>query len=821
MKRKYIISFLLFMSCLVGIKAQPRPTHTRLDLGWEFIQQDLGGIWEAVRDARPTRPEAVPLWHSVTLPHCFNAENSVDPDLNYYEGPGWYRQNLSLDNPYPGGRTLLHFEGSGQRTEVYVYTTLVDSHVGGYDEFTMDITDAVAAFRQQEDAARFHGSIPVSIRVDNTRDLETIPSDMSDFNLYGGIYRHLNLVYVPALYVETVQVDAQVDSKGKEGKATFAVSFADHARLPGATVHLRVEGPDGKIVLDREARLDNFTGLCTVGDITIKKPALWSPASPNLYTATFTLHSDAGEQILTDRFGFRHFEFVEKGPFLLNGERLLLQGVHRHEDHAGVAAALTDEMIRTEMKQIRDMGANFIRLGHYQQSRLVLELCDELGIMVWEEIPWCRGGLGGPEYREQGKRMLRNMIAQHRNHPSIILWGLGNENDWPGDFPEFDRDAIRAYMQELHNLSHELDDSRLTAIRRCGFCKDIVDVYSPSIWAGWYKGAYVDYKSVSHAEMLGVDRFLHVEWGVDSHAGRFAEDPHIHIAYRPEPAQVEIVPGKPEYTAGPNNSTVGEWSESYAAELIDWTLSQQYDMPWLTGTAYWSFKDFSTPLRPENPVPYVNQKGLIERDGTPKEAYYVFQSFWTEKPMVRIFGHNWAVRWGKPGESKRLLVYSNCDEAELFLNGQSLGTKKRIDGDFPANGLRWDTPFAEGKNEVRVIARQGRTEVADEIAFEYQTAEWSVPAQLKTIISPAEDGYVWVETQLVDKDGIRCLDARNYIDFELAGDGQLLQNLGISSGCRRLQALNGRARIKVRLNEGESVVAVKSEGISTVFVIVK
>src|SRR6185503_9577518 len=120
----------------------------------------------------------------------------------------------------------------------------------------------------------------------------------------------------------------------------------------------------------------------------------------------------AGEHTQREKIGFRQFEFVEKGPFLLNGKRLLLRGTHRHEDHAGVAAAMTEEMMRTEMIMMKEMGVNFIRLGHYQQSRTILNLCDSLGILVWEEIPWCRGGLGGPVYQEQGKRMLTNMIEQ-------------------------------------------------------------------------------------------------------------------------------------------------------------------------------------------------------------------------------------------------------------------------------------------------------------------------------------------------------------------------------------------------------------------------
>lgn len=304
------------------------------------------------------------------------------------------------------------------------------------------------------------------------------------------------------------------------------------------------------------------------------------------------------------------------------------------------------------------MGVNFIRLGHYQQSRIVLDLCDSLGILVWEEIPWCRGGLGGEAYKDQARRMLTNMIEQHYNHPSVIIWGLGNENDWPGDFPEFDKEKIRAFMRELNDRSHQLDPSRKTAIRRCDFCKDIVDVYSPSIWAGWYRGQYREYRDVSEQEFKNVNHFLHVEWGGDNHARRHAEDPESIMNNITTGSGADERNGDASPRGGSARfSKDGDWSETYICNLIDWHLKEQETMPWLTGTAYWPFKDFSTPGRPDNPVPYVNQKGVVERDFTKKESYYVFQSYWSEKPMAHLYGHTWPVRWGSPGELKLVKVY--------------------------------------------------------------------------------------------------------------------------------------------------------------------
>ena len=479
---------------------------------------------------------------------------------------------------------------------------------------------------------------------------------------------------------------------------------------------------------------------------------------------------------------------------------------------------MTEDMMRTEMQLMKDMGVNFIRLGHYQQSDIILQLCDSLGILVWEEIPWCRGGLGGPVYKEQARRMLTNMIDQHHNHPAVIIWGLGNENDWPNDFSEFYKGAIRTFMKELHDLAHSLDDTRMTAIRRCEFCSDIVDVYSPSIWAGWSRGVFTDYKSVSEQEMQKVKRFLHVEWGGDSHARRHSENVFANLK------GIESGNGADEragdaslYGGAARASKDGEWSESYIFRLIDWHLKEQETMPWLTGAAYWPFKDFSTPVRPENPVPYVNQKGVIERDFTPKESYYVFQSYWTTEPMVHIYGHSWPVRWGNQGDRKEILVYSNCDEVELFMNGVSQGVKKRNSQDYPAAGLRWNCVYEEGKNEIRAVVVKGKTKITDEISQEYQTAKWGKEASVTVHIVSREGDMVLLEAQFYDKEGVRCLDSKKYIEFELAGDGTLIQNQGTSIGSRKVQAYNGRARIKVNLNKGKSIVAVKSEGIPTVF----
>lgn len=810
---------LVFFGSLLRLSPVEAQESKRLNHNWEFLKQDLGGIWEAVRPVRKGNPESVPLWEAVNLPHCVNAADAVDPDVNYYQGPSWYRTTVDVVNPYQNGRTLLHFEGAGQKTDVYVYTTKVGSHTGGYDEWTVDITAAVNAFKKTEAYSKqFKGKIPVSIRTDNSRDLEMIPSDLSDFNIYGGIYRYLNLVYAPQLSVDKLFAKAEVDAAGKSGKLSVKARFYNPLAITEATVLLKLLDPAGKIVAKTEKKVNDLSNDIELWDLQVKKPALWSADQPLRYTIQYEIRSSAGVAKGTEKIGFRNFEFIEKGPFMLNGKRLLLKGTHRHEDHSGVAAAMTENTIREEMILMKEMGVNFIRLAHYQQSRIVLNLCDSLGIMVWEEIPWCRGGLGGDVYKEQARRMLTNMIEQHYNHASVIIWGMGNENDWPGDFPEFDKQKIREFMKELHELSHKLDISRLTAIRRCDFCSDIVDLYSPSIWAGWYRGNYTDYKRVTEEEFKKVKRFIHVEWGGDSHAMRHSENPDKALSQIKTGLGADERAGDASLFGGAARiSKDGDWSESYLVNLVDWHLKEQETMPWLSGTAYWPFKDFSTPVRPDNPVPYMNQKGVVERDLAKKESYYVFQSYWTDKPMVHIYGHSWPVRWGEQGEEKMVKVYANCTEAEMFLNGKSFGVKKRNSQDFPAAGLRWNLPFVKGENVVTVVAKKGKVTVKDEIKFNYQTEKWAKPVKLTLKKIDEQEDVATVEVKLYDGQNVQCLDAMNWINFSLAGAGKLIDNSGTSSGSRKVQAYNGRAIIRVKLNKGKSVIAVQSDGMPVAF----
>ena len=785
----------------------------RLSDGWEFFKGPLGSAWE--------------VWHSnelavfekVAMPHCFNAMDGCDPDVSYYRGPGWYRTWIQPQNPFANGRTLLHFWGAGQVTTVYLGEEQLIEHKGGYDEFVVDLTDALAKVPAQKIG------VPLAVLCDNSRRMDTIPSDFSDFSLYGGLYRHVELLYVPEVSIEALHITVTDPEKARPKVQVSLRLYAPANPRAQKYAIMRITDPNGKVVAQLNHFVVGTAAETEIANFDLRTPMLWSPANPQLYTCAVALVGNGEGGAVSERFGIRHCEFVEHGPFKLNGERMLLRGTHRHEDHAGYAAAIPDDVTRKEFQMIKEMGANFIRLAHYQQSRLVLDLCDELGLLVWEELPWCRGGIGDDAWQQMAKDKLTAMIDQHRNHPSVILWSLGNEDDWPTEYPSVNKDAIRAFMTELRDMAHQQDPTRLTSFRRCDFARDIPDVYSPSIWAGWYRGLYTEYESELKKQAALVPRFIHIEWGADSHARRHSETPdkvnaEVKAGSGADERGLDYLP-----TGGiPRVSVDGDWSETYACNLFDWHLKVQESQDWLTGAAQWIFKDFTTPLRAENPVPRINQKGVVERDLTKKESYFVFQSYWADlpehAPMIHIYGHTWPIRWGKPGEPKIVKVYSNCEEVELFLGNKSLGVKRRNSQDFPAAGLRWTTKFPAGEVALRAVGKRNGKTVTDEIAFQYETRQWGAPArfEMKELTRNGKD--VTVEALLVDEAGIPCLDARAVVHFSAAGDAEMLDNLGTVGGSRVVQLANGRAWMTYRTS-GECIAGISAGGVPPAFLTLK
>ena len=442
------------------------------------------------------------------------------------------------------------------------------------------------------------------------------------------------------------------------------------------------------------------------------------------------------------------------------------------------------------------MGANFIRLAHYPQDPEIYKTCDELGILVWDELPWCRGGLGNDTWKKNTKNMLKEMIYQNYNPPSIIIWSLGNEIYWLPDFEGGDNiDGLKEYLSELNDYAHKLDPTRKTAIRKFYEGSDIVDVFSPSIWSGWYSGSYKSYQKAVDIYKKEYKHFLHTEYGGSSHVGRHTENPITGEGKIQADGWEEAI----VQSDVPSVAKVGDWSENYIVDLFDWHLRISENDTAFVGNAQWAFKDFGTPLRPENPIPYMNQKGLVDRNNNPKDAFYVFKSYWNDtSPFTYIESHTWDERQGPKGLKRSVSVYSNCTEIELFLNGKSVGVKKRNINEFPAAGLNWDVDFKDGKNTLLALGKTKTGDIVkDELNVNYRFVKNGKAKSLTLEYNQLKNGKYLVTATALHKNGLRALDFEERVYFQCLSGGENQKAMGTPTGSEVIEMANGKASIEV------------------------
>ena len=559
---------------------------------------------------------------AVTLPHTWNAKDGQDGGNDYYRGTCWYKK--SFVRPETDGEVWLEFRGVAMTAEVFLNGQKLARHEGGYSTFRVNLTEGL----QDENV--------LSVSVDNGAN-RTVYPQKADFTFYGGIYRDVYLVTVPCEHFS-------LDYYGGDGiKVTPMVS--EDLSIAEVTIETWQTGNSSVTI-----RIDDQTQTVPSADgyakavFTLGTPHLWNGCKdPHLYTATASLES--GDEIRT-AFGCRRIAFDANTGFLLNNKPLRLCGAARHQDWQGLGNALTKKQHEEDIALLLEMGANTVRLAHYQHDQYFYELCDKAGLIVWAEIPYITEHM--PKGRENTLSQMTELVVQCYHHPSIVCWGLSNEITATTGVTE---DMVENH-QALNELCHKLDDTRPTTMAHVFMLSPdesfvmLPDIRSYNLYYGWYVGDveqndqwFDDFHTKHPGAVIGLS-----EYGADANPQYQSE--------RPEK---------------------GDWTEGYQALYHEHMLKMWSERPYIWAMHCWNGFDFGADGRDEGGKPGQNQKGLITFDrGIKKDAFYIYKAHLSDEPFVHLCGRRYAERAEDTTEIK---VYSNQKKITLYVDGREFETK--------------------------------------------------------------------------------------------------------------------------------------------------
>jgi len=620
-----------------------------LNKGWRFIQENVG------------LPEALPMdWNEIDLPHTWNAVDGHDGNGSYDRGCYWYARTFATPKqPLGGGRIYVEVLAAGQQATVYVNGKEVTYHEGGYSIFRADVTDLCK-----------EGEENLLVIACSNEVKSSVYPESADFTFYGGLYRGVNLISVP---------DVHFDLSYYGGPGLKVTPTPCDCGGASFEAEAYVVNPDENFtvlysVCDAEG--NEVASACRPSDATkttlyVPDASLWEIDSPYLYTVTAKLQrrNESYDEV-SARVGVRSFSCDPDKGFIINNVPTPLRGVSRHQDQLYKGNALTKEEHYQDAAIIKELGANTIRLAHYQHSQDFYDACDELGFVVWAEIPFISVFKEDPDAHQNCISQLKELIIQNYNHPSICFWGISNEILIGGISQQ-----LVDNHKELNALAKELDPTRLTTIAHVSMTPvespmhHITDVVSYNHYFGWYggkmedNGPWFDHFHEVHPDIcVGVS-----EYGCEG----------IITYHGPNPA-------------------CKDYSEEYQALYHEHMAKVLDERPWLWSSHVWNMFDFGCAARNEGGVAGRNNKGLVTMDRkTKKDSYYIYQAYWTKKPMVHICGKRYAQR---AGETTEIRVYSNQPWVSLYINGK-LKEKKCAEKVFV-----FEVALQDGLNTILAVA---------------------------------------------------------------------------------------------------------------------
>ena len=608
----------------------------------------INSDWLFSKSAK-SAPATLPTdWEALNLPFTWNGKDGQDGGNDYYRGTCYFAKEIKADEMPEGTVKYLQFDGVNSSCEVFWNGKSVTKHDGGYSTFRVQVKDV-------------KDTNLLVVAVDNSANDRVYPQN-ADFTFYGGIYRDVSLLGVNENhfdldYYGSPAIMVTPEIKGADAEIEIKTFFKnDKCKVRYEII------ADGEVIASKEDDDDT--------DFEIKNVHLWDGLKdPYLYTAKATLICDGVEvDEVSTRFGCRTFKVDPEKGFFLNGHEYPLRGVSRHQDRPDVGNALTPEMHKEDLDLILEMGANTIRLAHYQHSQVFYDLCDEAGLVLWAEIPYISSHM--PTGYDNTISQMKELVVQNYNHPSIVVWGLSNEITIAGSNPNLIKNH-----KDLNDMVHEMDKTRLTTIAAVSMCDindeyvHISDVLSYNHYFGWYGG---------NTDMNG-------PWFDDFHK-KYPNKPIGLSEYGCEALNW--------HTSTPAQ---GDYTEEYQSYYHEELIKQIAERPYLWATHVWNMFDFAADARSEGGENGMNHKGLVTFDRKyKKDSFYAYKAWLSEEPVLHLCSKRYIDR---VENVTKVTVYSNCDEIELFANGVSVGKQKK--GKYPF--FYFDVKN-EGTTELKVVA---------------------------------------------------------------------------------------------------------------------
>ena len=572
-------------------------------------------------------------WEMVDFPHTWNGYDGQDGGDDYFRGICMYSKPVRKSLLPKADRYYIEFQGTNSDATLYINREEIAHHIGGYSSWRADITEALS----RDEIST------VLIKVDNRITDDIYPLEM-DFPNYGGIYRDVNIICVNEThfdldYYGSKGIKVTPNINGKD--ATVDIEVFTKNAIDGQTLEYTIKDADEHVVCTKEINVCE-----TKTEFTIEDVHLWNGVNdPYLYKAEVIIKD---KDIVLDnidvKFGCRQFKLDPDKGFILNGKQYPLYAVARHQDRWISGNAVTKEDMDEDMSLICEIGANAVRLAHYQHNQYFYDLCDEKGLIVWAEIPYINKHL--PTAKESTRSQLKELIVQNYNHPSIAIWGLSNELSLSDDYDDMTENHIY-----LNNLAHSLDKTRLTAIGSIAstpadddFIR-ITDAVAYNLYYGWYGGNIED-------NGIWLDKF--------------------HKEYPDMPIGVSEY-GCESLDWHSGNPVAWDFTEEFHAHFHEELIKQLYTRDYLWIRICWNMFDYAADGRNEGGKPGQNRKGLVTIDRKyKKDAFYAYKAWLSKEAFVYIGGKRYVDR---VEDITKVTVYSNQPEVELFANGVSLGKK--------------------------------------------------------------------------------------------------------------------------------------------------